>query len=69
MTNVISRYIKPILIVACIITASLIAAFFAPVTVLNQLYAPAAAAPLEGYVAAASDATLSTLYLLYLAGL
>jgi hypothetical protein len=35
----ISRYIKPILIVTGLVTASTIAAFFAPATVLSQLFA------------------------------
>ena len=35
----ISRYIKPILVVTGIITASMIVAFFAPAIVLNQLFA------------------------------
>ena len=35
----ISRYIKPILIITGIITASMIVAFFAPAIVLNQLFA------------------------------
>jgi len=35
----ISRHIKPILVVTGIITASMIVAFFAPAIVLNQLFA------------------------------
>jgi hypothetical protein len=121
----VSVYIKPILVITGIATASMIAAFFAPATVLNQLfqhppndavsfaitqhwallvfcfgalliyaaYHPDLRKPVlvftiiekiglvlgllllplplrpEAYVVAASDATFSTLYLLYLAGL
>lgn len=121
----IGRYIKPILVVTGIATASMIAAFFAPAIVLDQLFAGAPTdavslalmrhwgllvfcfgglliyaayhpevrkpvlvftivekvalvlgilllpLPLKSgaYVAAASDATFTALYLLYLAGL
>jgi len=124
MPNVISRHIKPILIVTGLITASLIIAFFAPAIVLGQWFvdAPADAVSLAvtrhwgllvfcfgallvwaayrpeirkpvliftivekvalvlgilllplplksgAYVAAGTDAILSTIYLLYLAG-
>ena len=121
----IERHIKPILVVTGIITASMIAAFFAPAIVLNQLFSepPSDAVSLAitrhwgllvfcfggllvwaayrpeirkpvlvftivekvalvlgilllplplksgAYVAAGTDATLSIVYLLYLAGL
>lgn len=121
----IGAYIKPILLITGIATASMIAAFFAPAAVLSQLFAepPSDAVSLAlmrhwgllvfcfgglliyaafrpelrkpvlvitivekaalvlgilflplalrsgAYVAAASDATFTTLYLLYLAGL
>jgi hypothetical protein len=121
----IGAYIKPILVITGIATASMIAAFFAPATILDQLFMPAptdAASlavtrhwgllvfcfgallvyaayhpevrkpvlvvtivekialvagiillplPLRSgaYVVAASDATFTALYLLYLAGL
>jgi hypothetical protein len=121
----ISRYIKPILVVTGIVTASMIAAFLAPAMVLDQLFvgAPSDAVSLAvtrhwgllvfcfgalliwaayrpelrkpvliltivekvalvlgilllplalklgAYVAAATDATCTALYLLYLAGL
>lgn len=121
----ISRYIKPILVVTGMVTASMIAAFFAPAVVLDHLfvgvpsdavslavtrhwgllvfcfgalliwaaYRPELRKPvliltivekvalvlgilllplalkLGAYVAAATDATCTALYLLYLAGL
>jgi len=121
----IGRYIKPILVVTGIVTAAMIAAFFAPAIVLDQLFVGAPtdavslalmrhwgllvfcfggllvyaayhpevrksvlvftiiekvalvfgilflALPLKpgAYVAAATDATCTALYLLYLAGL
>jgi hypothetical protein len=121
----IGRYIKPVLLITGLVTASMIAAFFAPAMVLDQLFtgAPTDAVsialmrhwgllvfcfggllvyaayrpevrkpvlvftivekvalvlgilllplPLKSgtYVAAASDATFTALYLLYLAGL
>ncbi|MGH6750224.1 MAG: hypothetical protein ACRECI_13020 [Methyloceanibacter sp.] len=121
----IGRYIKPILLVSGVVTASMIVAFFAPGLVLHQLFAEPPADPVSlalmrhwallvfcfgglliyaayypglrkpvliftivekialvlgilflplalrsgAYVAAASDATFSALYLLYLAGL
>jgi hypothetical protein len=125
MQPVIGAYIKPILVITGIATASMIAALFAPAMVLGQLFVepPTDAASLAvtqhwgllvfcfgallvyaayhpevrkpvlvvtivekialvagiillplplrsgAYVAAASDATFTTLYLLYLAGL